>query len=221
MKAVSHILGAKEEEKDISVEEVTAGMNQLESISKKFAWIQPKTEDMLPVAFSVILVYMTLHKPKFTGKAVNKLRVLTEDFRIKIDTYIGLAKLFIQDKFNIVLSDEEMQKKLKICAFLIVLSGVFVFLYGKKVLRSKAVHNESEHDKEEICKSVASFVEQAKVIIEKISPTIYTTLITLMVSKKLLMPKEVSELYAGKEGNEPPADEAISDIPADSETNHK
>lgn len=211
VKAASCIFGAKEE-KDISVEEVEAGMNQLESISKKFAWIQPKTEDMLPIAFSVILVYVTLHKPKFTGKTGNKLRAITEDFRIKIDTYIDLIKLFVQDKFNINLSNEEEQKKLKICAFLIALSGVFVFLYGKKVLGNKEASEESEHDKDELSKSAVSFVEQAKVIIEKIAPTVYTSLITMMVSKKLLMLNEVSEVLEVNEDDESPSDEDDTDI---------
>ncbi len=211
VKAASCIFGAKEE-KDISVEEVEAGMNQLESISKKFAWIQPKTEDMLPIAFSVILVYVTLHKPKFTGKTGNKLRAITEDFRIKIDTYIDLIKLFVQDKFNINLSNEEEQKKLKICAFLIALSGVFVFLYGKKVLGNKEALEESEHDKDELSKSAVSFVEQAKVIIEKIAPTVYTSLITMMVSKKLLMLNEVSEVLEVNEDDESPSDEDDTDI---------
>lgn len=197
VKAVSCILGTNEE-KDISVEEVETGMNQLESISKKFAWIQPKTEDMLPIAISVILVYVTLHKPKFTGKFANKVRDLTEDIRVKADTYIDLAKLFIQDKFNIDLSNEEEQKKMKICAFLVAMIGIFAFLYGKKVLGDKSKSKETGVVQEEkASKSVETFVEQAKVIIEKIAPTVYTTLITFLVSKKILMLEEPLELTDG------------------------
>lgn len=205
VQAISGIFGAKEE-KDVSVEEVEAGMSQLESISKKFAWIQPKTEDMLPIALSVILVYVTLHKPKFTGKLTNKVRDLTEDFQVKLDTYIELAKLFIQEKFGIDFSNKEEQKKLKICAFLVAVMGIFAFLYGKKVLGGKASTEEAGKAKEEtVNKSVEAFIEQAKAIVEKIAPTVYTTLITLLVSKKILMLEEPLDLSEGKK--EPEAKE--------------
>ena len=198
VQALSGLLGNNSEEKeispDISVEEVETGMNQLQSISKKFSWLQPKTENMLPIALSVILVYVTLHKPKFTGKFANKVQVLTEDFQIKIGLYLELAKDFIQDKFNIDLSDEEEQRKLKVCAFLLVLMGILAFLYGKKVLGDKSAPKEDEgKDKEEINKSVESFVAQAKTVVEKLAPTIYTYLITLFVSKKILMLEEAQE----------------------------
>ena len=170
-------------------------MNQLQSISKKFSWLQPKTENMLPIALSVIMVYVTLHKPKFTGKLAKKVQVLTEDMQIRVGLYLDLAKDFIQDKFNIDLSDEEEQRKLKICAFLLALMGILAFLYGKKVLGDKS---ESEADdkkqKKEINKSVEAFVAQAKTVVEKLAPAIYTYLITLLASKKILMLEEAQDV---------------------------
>lgn len=140
VQAISGFLGTNKGEEvstDVSVEEVEAGMTQLESISKKFSFLQPKTENMLPIALSVILVYTTLHKPKFTGKLSKKVRVLTEDFQIRAELYRDLAKSFIQNKFNIDLSDVAEQKKVKICIFLLGIMGVLAFLYGKKVLGNK------------------------------------------------------------------------------------
>ena len=183
MKAVSGIFTQKEEKADFSVEEFESGMDKLESVSQKFAWIQPKTENMLPIAFSVIMVYIALHKPKFDGKISEKIKVLTEDWQIKIKTYIDIAKMYVEDKCKIDLSDEEQQKRMKICAFFIAIIGIFVFLYGKKVLSGKKTE---EDDKEKISDSIKNFVEQAKSIIEKIAPTVYTTLITFFISKKLL-----------------------------------
>ena len=188
MKAVSGILGAQEKE-DITVEEVESGMKKLDAISKKFSWIQPKTEDMLPIAFSVIFVYVALHKPKFTGKIADKVKLLTEDFKIRIGIYLSLAKDFISDKFNMDLADENEQKRLKICVLLMAMVGIFVFLYGKKVLGDKT----EENDAESSSKSVKAFVEKAKVIMEKMAPTVYTTLITFLVSKKLLQLQENEE----------------------------
>lgn len=195
MKAVSTIFNAKNEE-EISMEDVENGMEKLDTISQKFAWLQPKTEAMLPIALSVIMVYVTLHKPKFTGKFANKVRDLTEDIQVKISTYLDLAKLFIADKLNIDLSDEKEQQKLKICIFLCALVGISIFLYGKKVLGSKQA---TEQQEEEAKKPVEAFVEQAKAIIEKIAPTVYTTLITFLVSKKLLAAEEALKVVENTE----------------------
>ena len=119
------------------------------------------------------------------------MQVLTEDIQIRIGLYLDLAKDFIQDKFNIDLSNEEEQRKLKVCAFLLVLMGILAFLYGKKVLGDKsAPEADDKKQKEEINKSVEAFVAQAKTVVEKLAPTIYTYLITLFGSKKILMLEE-------------------------------
>ena len=195
VQAISGFLGNNKREKevstDVSVEELEAGMTQLESISKKFSFLQPTTENMLPIALSVILVYTTLHKPRFTGKFAKKVHLLTEDFQIKVGLYRDLAKSFIQDKFNIDLSNDAEQKKIKICVFLLGIMGVLAFLYGKKVLGNKANSEAAdETDNANFNKSVTVFVEQAKGIVEKLAPTLYTSLITLLVSKKLLSLEE-------------------------------
>lgn len=191
VKAASSIFGSKEENEDIYIEDVEAGMTQLNSISKKFSWIQPKTEEMFPVAVSVILVYLTLHKPTSEGKVGKKIRNITEDWQIKLGTYADMAKLFIQDKFKIDLNTVEDKKNMRICGFLVAVIGVLVFLYGKEVLENRDI---SKKPKAEINKDVNQFVEQAKVVIKKIAPTMYTTLITMLVSKKILSSKEALDI---------------------------
>lgn len=204
VKAVSAIFGTKTEKDDISVEEVEAGMSQLESISKKFAWIQPKMENLMPIAFSVIAVYLILHKPKFNGKIANKVQNLTEDWQVRIGAYLDLAKLFVQDKFNIDLSNEEEQKKMRIIAILALMIAIFAILYGKKVLSKK-----DEADQEETeDKSVETFVEQAKQIIEKVAPSLYTATISLLISKKILAAGEIPEIE-DKKGKNP--DDKVED----------
>ena len=190
VKGISTIFGTKEYNTDISVEDMEAGMNQLEAVSNKFAWIQPKTEDLLPIAFSVILVYVTLHKPKFVDTLGNKFKGLTEDLQIRIGTYLDLAKLFIQDKFNMDLSCEEDQRKVKVCVFLVALLGIFAFLYGKKVLKEK--NSTGETDSKNVSASIEEFIAQAKVILEKIAPTAYTTLLAFLSSKMILKLEETS-----------------------------
>ena len=192
MKAVTSILGAKDE--DCSVEEVEAGMNQLESVSKKFAWIQPKTEDMLPIALSVILVYVALHKPNPNGKIANKVSDFTEDLKIRFDTYIELAKLFIEDKFKMDLSTEEDQKKLRICGFLVAFMAVFAFLYGKKAFESKKASEEEKEESKEQESSLGTYIKQIKEILKKVAPTVYTALFTFLASKKILELEEPLEL---------------------------
>lgn len=195
VQAISGFIGADKEKNedstDITVEDLEKGITQIESISKKFSFLQPKTENLLPIALSVILVYTVLHKPKFTGKFAKKVHVLTEDLQIKVSLYSDLAKSFIQDKFNIDLSDDEEQKKVKICVFLLGMIGVLAFLYGKKVLSNKSKSKTAnETDNADFNKSVTAFIEQAKGIVEKLAPTVYTSLITLLVSKKLLSLEE-------------------------------
>ena len=210
LKIISGIFG-ENEKKDVSVEELEDGMSQLENVSKKFAWIQPKTEDMLPIALSVILVYIALHKPNASGKIAGKVSNFAEDVKIRFETYFDLAKLFVQDKFNMDLSNDKDQKKLRICGFLVASLAIFAILYGKKVLETKSDgEEESEEGHEKSSKTMESFAEQAKKIIAKIAPTMYTTLITFLVSKKILMLEDSTETLVENGNNEEAPSEPAS-----------
>ncbi len=196
MKAVSSLFANKEED-DVSVEDVEDGMDRIEAVRKKFSWLQPKLEDMLPIAFSVIVVYSVLHKPSFNGKFATKIFDLVEDAKFSIGTYVELARMFIEDKFNLNLSDEEEQRKVKICAILVALIGITIFLYGKKVIGK--TDDEPKEENSNASENVAKFVEEARKIIKKIAPSVYTTLVTFLVSKKLLQLED--EDWDDLEGN--------------------
>ena len=188
-KVFSSIVGANKPKEELSAEDVEKEMDKLSAISQKFAWIRPKTEDLLPVAISVILVFVTLHKPKALDqvceKASETINNLLGDFKIKLNLWGELAKAFIQDKFGIDLSDEEQAKKAKVCTFLLIVVGVLVFLYGKKLLKKDA-GDSSEEPSTKIKDSVQSFMNFAKATLEKLAPTLYTTVVTFLISSKIL-----------------------------------
>ena len=196
------------EEKDITVEDVESGLNKVEELHKKFPYIQPKFENLLPVALSVLLVYVSLHKPKFEGKMAQKVKDLTEDFRVKIETYLELFKLFVEDKFKMDLSSEEEQRKVKLVFAITAMLGIGVFLYGKKILVKT---NEEDTDKEAENEKMNEFVKQARAIVEKIAPTLYTTLITFLVSKKILELGEKGEVENIKDVGFIPVDDEAED----------
>ena len=62
--------------------------------------------------------------------------------------------------------------------------------------------SESEADdkkqKKEINKYVEAFVAQAKTVVEKLAPAIYTYLITLLASKKILILEEAQDVLEEK-----------------------
>ena len=186
LKIATNMLGSDKKELikegDMSIEDFDREMNKLDQTAKKFSWIQPKMEEMLPIALSVILVYVSLHKPKKDSKIFGKIWSLSEDIQVKIKAYLVLAKLFIEAKFKIDLSDEKQQKKAKAFAGIIAILGICAFIYGKKVLGDKTAENEEKA----VSDQTEKFVEQLKDIIRKIAPTAYTTLVTMLVSKKIL-----------------------------------
>ena len=109
------------------------------------------------------------------------------------------------------LSNDKDQKKLRICGFLVASLAIFAILYGKKVLETKSDgEEESEEGHEKSSKTMESFAEQAKKIIAKIAPTMYTTLITFLVSKKILMLEDSTETLVENGNNEEAPSEPAS-----------
>lgn len=182
VKGVSTILNTQET-KDISIEDVESGMDKLQAASNRFSWIQPKVEDLLPIACSVIMVYVSLHKPKFTGPIMSKIQDFSEDLKIRIDVYWDWTKAFLSSKLGLDLNNEKDQCKLRFTILLTAILGIAGFLYGKKVLTAKA---STEANDKKVNESITKFVDQAKSILEKIAPTLYTTLLTFLASKMIL-----------------------------------
>ena len=184
---------------EVSVEEIENSMNGLEKASKKLDWLRPKAEDMFPVAISVIIVYLTVNPSKnsYVDKVKEKFHSLTEDWAIRLSLFADLAKAFVNDKFGIDLSSEEEQKKFKMFALLAAIGGILLFLYGKKILKSKASTEESEEsegdNEKDVNPKMQAFMKQLVDILKKMIPTVFATITSVLVSKKLLEMDAVEE----------------------------
>ena len=179
---------------DISVEEIEGKMSGLEAASKKFAWLQPKTEALLPVAISVIIVFAMTNPLKLSkiDKVSKKVQGWTEDLSIKVGVYKEMASLFIQDKFNLDLSSEEGKQKFRKVALLTAIGGILVFLYGKKLLAKKKEDSEEgqEEEAQPENQEMQTFMQQLLEILKKMAPTVFAAVTSVLVSKKLMEAKE-------------------------------
>lgn len=104
----------------------------MEEAHQKFAWIQPKAEKLMPVAASVLVVYVLTQKPQWYEKVKDKVVAITGDASAKAGVYIEMAKLFIASKLNIDLDDEAQAKSLRLLHFLQQLL-VFVHSFMERV----------------------------------------------------------------------------------------
>lgn len=200
IKAVSAIY-KKDDETDVSVEEIEAGMDKLDGVSKKFGFIQPKTEALLPIATSVIIVYVMTQKPKWFEVVKDKASKLGGNLSTRASVYLEMAKLFIADKLNIDLNNEEDAQKFKKFALLGVIVGVGALVYGKKIFGDKAVYedNEAKNEKNE---KLEAFISQVLSIMEKLMPTAFTGATTFLVTKHVLKAKEdVVDVEANEEAS--------------------
>lgn len=164
-----------------SIEEIEEKMETVEEAHKKFDWIQPKVEKLMPVAVSVLVVYVLTQKPQWFEKAKEKVDNVVGDVSTKTGVYLDMAKLFISAKLNIDLDDEVQAKKFRAFAMLSAIVGVGAFLYGKGVFNMK--DDESFMDKNPQLKE---FIEQTKAIMEKILPTAFSAVTTYMVTKHII-----------------------------------
>jgi hypothetical protein len=188
-------LGFEFKPEELSVEEIEGKMDSVEEAHQKFAWIQPKAEKLMPVAASVLVVYVLTQKPQWYEKVKDKVVAITGDASAKAGVYIEMAKLFIASKLNIDLDDEAQAKKFKIFALLAVIIVLCAFLYGKGVFNTEEDQSFMEKNPQ-----LKAFIEQAKEIMEKILPTAFSAVTTYMVTKHIIDAKEEeSSLEENKE----------------------
>lgn len=187
-------LGFEFKPEELSVEEIEGKMDSVEEAHQKFAWIQPKAEKLMPVAASVLVVYVLTQKPQWYEKVKDKVVAITGDASAKAGVYIEMAKLFIASKLNIDLDDEVQAKKFKTFALLAAIIGLCAFLYGKGVFNTEEDQSFMEKNPQ-----LKAFIEQAKEIMEKILPTAFSAVTTYMVTKHIIDAKdEESNLEAEK-----------------------
>ena len=74
----------------------------------------------MPIATSVIIVYMMTQRPKWFETIKTKAAKMTGDFSVKLGLCFEMAKLFVEDKFNIQ-NEEELQKTRKFMLIKIVI----------------------------------------------------------------------------------------------------
>ena len=206
IKAVSAIY-KKDDETDVSVEEIEAGMDKLDGVSKKFGWIQPKTEALLPIATSVIIVYVMTQKPKWFEVVKDKASKLGGNLSTRASVYLDMAKLFVADKLHIDLNNEEDAQKFKRFALLGAIVGVGALIYGKKIFGDKAVSEDGEA-KNERNEKLEAFISQVLSIMEKLMPTAFAGATTFLVTKHVLKAKEdVVDVEANEEASPEEAEE--------------
>lgn len=174
---------------DISTEEIEAGLESAEKAHQNLNWISPETEKLLPVATSVIIVYLMTQKPEWFEKLKSKISSLTSGFTDKASTYFDLAKLFIADKLHVDFDNEEECKKFKLFALLGITVGVGVVLYGKGILGKKANTDDSEQNSKKN-KNFEVFTEQVLEIMKKLMPTAFAGITTFLVTKHVLKDTE-------------------------------
>lgn len=193
--ALTRVFDSTDKPEELSVEEIEGKMDSVEEAHQKFAWIQPKAEKLMPVAASVLVVYVLTQKPQWYEKVKDKVVAITGDASAKAGVYIEMAKLFIASKLNIDLDDEAQAKKFKIFALLAAIIGLCAFLYGKGVFNTEEDQSFMEKNPQ-----LKAFIEQAKEIMEKILPTAFSAVTTYMVTKHIIDAKEEeSSLEENKE----------------------
>ena len=187
VKAISAIY-EKSNEEGLAVEQIEDGLDKLDGARKKFGWIQPKTEAMLPVAVSVIIVYVMTQKPAWFEDIKTKVSKLGGKFSCRTKVYMEMAKLFVADKLKIDLENEEEVQKMKIFAILAGIVGVSVFLYGRKMLGDNAILK--DEDKVEKNEKLETFMSQVIAIMKKLMPTAFVGITTFLISREVLKPDE-------------------------------
>ena len=174
---------------NISTEEIEDGLENVEKAHKNFRGVTPETERLLPVAISVIIVYLMTQKPEWFEKIKSKVLTLAESFSDKALTYLELAKLFIADKLHIDLDNEEECKKFRLFALLGIAVGIGVVLYGKSVLGKRANTDNSEQNSNKN-KNFEIFATQVLEIMKKLMPTAFAGITTFLVTKHVLKDTE-------------------------------
>ena len=191
IKAVSAIYNKNTEDK-LSVEEIEDGMEKLDGARKKFGWIQPKTEAMLPVAVSVVIVYVMTQKPAWFESIKNKASRIIGDLSCRTSVYLDMAKLFVANKLNVNLDNPEEAEKFKKFALLATIVGIGVILYGRKILGKRA-NTEGENETKGNEK-LEKFITQLLSIMKKMLPSAFAGISTFLITRKVLKADDVVDI---------------------------
>lgn len=168
----------------LTVEQLEDGLSGMGKVANKFKKLQPMINDLLPVATSVVIVYIMTQKPEWIDVVKNKLTEFTGAFSSKLKVYSDIAKLFIADKLKLDLTNDEEVKKAKKFALLATVIGIGALLYGKRMLGKDAIVDE-EFSKEKNEKLEAFFNTLVSAL-KAISPTAFSAIATILATKGVI-----------------------------------
>ena len=188
--------------RDKKPDDVEATMEALEKVSQENRFLGKQAEKLLPVATSVIIVYLMTQQPKWLPSKDQVTEVI-KFIPKKVRTYGGLILGEAAERIGIDTDDEEMMHKVRIFAFLGLVVATIVLFYGVKMIKKK---DEAKFTKME--ENMKAFVQQILAIMKALIPTAFTSVATILVTRKVL---EMSDL-------EDVEDDEVETVPADEVT---
>ena len=154
---------------------LTEKFSKLEEAKKKFRWTQPALEGLLPVATSVVIIYMMTQQPEWYVKAKSKVCEMLGTASDKVGPYIEMGKIYIADNLNINLDDPETLGKIKLFSILAAVVGISALVYGKQILTAKGKGEK-----------FYGFVSELTEAMKKVLPTGFAALTTFLVTREVL-----------------------------------
>lgn len=176
---------------DVGIDDVEESLSKISDYRKKYDWIREETEPLLPVAVSVLVVYIMTQKPKWFEDAKEKIIAFTGERLDTVKVYAEMVELFITSKLHIDINDEDKKKNMRFF-FLAAIIGISILLYGKSVMGKKADLEPGE-EKNTVAEKMAPLVEQLMEIMKKLLPGAFAGFVTFLVAKKVVKPDETSE----------------------------
>lgn len=177
--------------KELTVEQIGEELEKIEEKKNVFYPIVKKAEPILPVAVSVIIVYIMTQKPEWFEKVKEKANnIIGENLLYKVKLYFDMLKGFILDKLSIDVEDVEKCKNLKLFMILAATVGISALIYGKRVFGDKAV---VENDEEAINRNekFEKFISQLTSIMQKLLPTAFAGISTFLITKNIIKEDEI------------------------------
>jgi len=188
--------------RDKKPDDVEATMEALEKVSQENRFLGKQAEKLLPVATSVIIVYLMTQQPKWLPSKDQVTEVI-KFVPSKVRTYGGLFLGEAAERFGIDTDDEEMMHKVRIFAFLGLVVAAIVLFYGVKMIKKR---DEAKFTKME--ENMKAFVQQILAIMKALIPTAFSSVATILVTRKVL---EMSDL-------EDVENDEVETVPADEVT---
>lgn len=176
--------------KDKKPDDVEATMEALEKASQEHRFIGKQAEKLLPVATSVIIVYLMTQKPKWLPSK-DKVTEVIQFIPKKVRTYGGLIIGEAAERFGIDTDDEEQMHKVRIFAFLGLVVAAVVLFYGVKMIKKRDENRISKMEE-----NMKAFVQQILAIMKALLPTAFTSIATILVTRKVLEMTDVEEMEA-------------------------